>query len=144
MRYIPLIISLVLIPAGIGLATALPFWGGLLAGIAGIVALIGLYDFFQTRSAVLKNYPVSARLRFIFEHFRPEIRQYFLESDHEETPYSREQRALVYRRAKGIEGRRPFGTLRNVNEIGHERDSLVNEIGHDRVHLTVTEIQVRS
>ncbi|MFB9149400.1 FMN-binding glutamate synthase family protein [Roseovarius ramblicola] len=120
MRYIPLIISLALIPLGFMLAILQPFWGGMLAGVAGIVALIGLYDFFQTRSAVLKNYPVSARLRFIFEHFRPEIRQYFLESDHEETPYSREQRALVYRRAKGIEGLRPFGTLRNVNEIGHE------------------------
>ncbi|MET4103140.1 glutamate synthase domain-containing protein 2 [Roseovarius sp. MBR-78] len=120
MRYIPLVISIFLIPAGLILAAWLPFLGGLIAGVAGIVALIGLYDFFQARSAVLKNYPISARLRFVFEHFRPEIRQYFLESDHEETPYSREQRALVYRRAKGIEGLRPFGTLRNVNEIGHE------------------------
>lgn len=120
MRYIPLLISLALIPAGVALALLLPFLGGLIAGIAVIVSAVGLHDFFQTRSAVLKNYPVSARLRFIFEHFRPEIRQYFLESDHEETPYSREQRALVYRRAKGVEGLRPFGTLRNVNEIGHE------------------------
>jgi glutamate synthase domain-containing protein 2 len=52
--------------------------------------------------------------------FRPEIRQYFLESEQEETPFSREQRALVYRRSKGIEGLRPFGTLRDVEAVGHE------------------------
>ena len=120
MRYIPLILFVALTLASLALAVWVPLWGGLAALVFGPVAAIGLYDRFQTRRAVLRNYPVSARLRFLFEHFRPEIRQYFLESDHEETPYSREQRALVYRRAKGIEGLRPFGTLRNVNEIGHE------------------------
>jgi glutamate synthase domain-containing protein 2 len=120
LRYIPLIISLLLVPAGVVLALWLPFWGGLLAGLAGLAAAIGLHDLAQIKHAVLKNYPLSARLRFLFEHFRPEIRQYFLESDHEETPFSREQRALVYRRSKGIEGLRPFGTLRNVNAVGHE------------------------
>lgn len=120
MRYIPLIIFIGLVPFGLVLAFWVPFLGGLLAGLSAVVAALGLHDILQTRRAVLKNYPISARLRFFFEHFRPEIRQYFLESDHEETPYSREQRALVYRRAKGIEGMRPFGTLRNVNEIGHE------------------------
>jgi len=120
LRYIPLIMFLALVPAGLGLAVWQPVWGGLLAAVAAIVSALGLYDLFQTKRAVLKNYPISARLRFLFEHFRPEIRQYFLESDHEETPYSREQRALVYRRSKGIGGVRPFGTLRNVNEVGHE------------------------
>ncbi|MBC7179984.1 MAG: FMN-binding glutamate synthase family protein, partial [Roseovarius sp.] len=120
MRYSPLVLSILLIPMGMALAAFLPVWGGLLAGLAGLAASIGLYDLFQTKRAVLKNYPLSARLRFLFEHFRPEIRQYFLESDHDETPFSREQRALVYRRSKGIEGLRPFGTLRNVNAVGHE------------------------
>lgn len=120
MRYIPFLISLLLVPVGLGLALILPFWGGLLAGLAGLATGMGIYDIRQTKRAVLKNYPLSARLRFLFEHFRPEIRQYFLESDHDETPFSREQRALVYRRSKGIEGLRPFGTLRNVNAVGHE------------------------
>lgn len=120
MRYIPLLLSVLLIPIGVSLAFMLPFWGGLLAGVSIVATTIGLYDLLQTKRAVLKNYPLSARLRFLFEHFRPEIRQYFLESDHDETPFSREQRALVYRRSKGIEGLRPFGTLRNVNAVGHE------------------------
>lgn len=120
MRYLPLVFVLLLLAAGSALAFYAPFWGGLIAGPSLILSLVGLSDLFQTKRAVLKNYPLSARLRFLLEHFRPEIRQYFLESDHEETPFSREQRALVYRRAKGIEGLRPFGTLRNVNLVGHE------------------------
>jgi glutamate synthase domain-containing protein 2 len=120
MRYSPLIFVMLLVPAGLLLAITSPFWGGAIFVLALLLSLIGLYDLSQGKSAVLKNYPLVARLRFLFEHFRPEIRQYFLESDHEETPFSREQRALVYRRAKGMEGLRPFGTLRNVNEVGHE------------------------
>jgi len=120
MRYLPLVFVVILVPFGLLLAVPAPFWGGAISGLALLLSLLGLYDLFQNKRAVLKNYPLVARLRFLFEHFRPEIRQYFLESDHEETPYSREQRALVYRRAKGMEGLRPFGTLRNVNEVGHE------------------------
>ena len=120
MRYFPLLIVMLMVPVGLLLAQLVPFWGGALAGLAFLFSGVGLFDLTQNKSAVLKNYPLVARLRFLFEHFRPEIRQYFLESDHEETPFSREQRALVYRRAKGMEGLRPFGTLRNVNEVGHE------------------------
>jgi len=120
MRYLPFAVIVLLVPIGLLLALYSPFWGGVISGPALILSLLGLYDILQSKRAVLKNYPLSARLRFLFEHFRPEIRQYFLESDHEETPFSREQRALVYRRSKGIEGLRPFGTLRNVNQIGHE------------------------
>ena len=120
MRYIPLLIVMILVPVGLFLATLVPFWGGLVSGLALLASVVGLFDLLQNKSAVLKNYPLAARLRFLFEHFRPEIRQYFIESDHEETPFSREQRALVYRRAKGMEGLRPFGTLRNVNDVGHE------------------------
>ncbi|AXI47023.1 FMN-binding glutamate synthase family protein [Sulfitobacter sp. SK012] len=120
MRYLPLAVVVLLVPFGLLLAGPAPFWGGAISAIAFLLSLLGLNDLFQNKSAVLKNYPLVARLRFLFEHFRPEIRQYFLESDHEETPFSREQRALVYRRAKGMEGLRPFGTLRNVNEVGHE------------------------
>ncbi|MDR9484888.1 MULTISPECIES: FMN-binding glutamate synthase family protein [Sediminimonas] len=120
MRYIPVYLALLLIPAGLILALFHPVWGAVVAGIGLIGAAIGWSDYRQTSRSVLRNYPLSARLRYLLEEFRPEIRQYFVESDHDETPYSREQRALVYRRAKGIEGLRPFGTLRNVNEVGHE------------------------
>jgi len=120
MRYLPLLLVILAVPLGAILGIAHPFAGGLLFGCALLASLVGIYDLVQTNRAVLKNYPLVARLRFLLEGIRPEIRQYFLESDHDEVPYSREQRALVYRRAKGIEGLRPFGTLKNVQQVGHE------------------------
>lgn len=119
-RHIPYLLLIVAIPAGLLLALSLPFWGGMLAALGLIGTAIGTYDIVQRKRAVLRNYPVLARARFFLESIRPEIRQYFLESDHEEVPFSREQRALVYRRAKNIEGLRPFGTLRNQQAVGHE------------------------
>ena len=87
--------------------------GGLLA-VALVFALLfvqGIRDLRQTRHALLRNYPVSGWIRFVLENFRPEIRQYFLESDTDALPFSRIQRAMVYQRAKSQNDKRPFGTL---------------------------------
>ncbi len=46
--------------------------------------------------------------RFIFEDFRPEIRQYFIEADQDALPFSRMQRSLVYQRAKNQNADKPF------------------------------------
>jgi len=83
-------------------------------------ALLGLYDLLQTRRSVLRNYPVIGHLRFMLETIRPELRQYFLESDTEATPFSRAQRSLVYQRAKGEPDKRPFGTQLDVHAQGYE------------------------
>ena len=120
MRYIPLMLVFLGVPIGAFIGVTHAFAGGLLFGCALLASTIGIYDLLQNKRSVLKNYPLIARLRFVFERIRPEIRQYFLESDHDEVPYSREQRALIYRRAKNIEGLRPFGTLKSVQQVGHE------------------------
>jgi glutamate synthase domain-containing protein 2 len=74
----------------------------------------------QTSSAVRRNYPVIGNLRFMLEFIRPEIRQYFIESDNEAAPFSRAQRSLVYARAKGDTDKRPFGTQLDVKAAGYE------------------------
>jgi glutamate synthase domain-containing protein 2 len=95
------------------------FWApGLL--VFGTLSLVGLVDITQTRSAVRRNYPIMAHLRFLLESIRPEIRQYFLEDDYEEIPYSRVQRSIVYQRAKNTLDKRPFGTQLNVYAPGYE------------------------
>lgn len=78
------------------------------------LSLVGLTDYTQSRHAIRRNYPVLAHFRFFFEFIRPEIRQYFIESDTEELPYSRSQRAIIYQRAKGVSDKRPFGTQIDV------------------------------
>ena len=47
----------------------------------------------RPRHAVLRNYPISAHLRFLLEEMRPEMRQYFFESETDGLPFSRNQRA---------------------------------------------------
>lgn len=41
-------------------------------------------------------------MRYIFEIIRPEINQYFIESNTDGTPFSREERSLVYQRSKKV------------------------------------------
>ncbi|MFM2342772.1 MAG: hypothetical protein RLZZ592_2425 [Pseudomonadota bacterium] len=89
-----------------------------LAG-AGLTAL-GLRDLLQTRHALLRNYPLIGHLRFLLEWVRPEIRQYFIDSDRDAVPFSRQQRSLVYQRAKGESDKRPFGTQLDVKADGFE------------------------
>ena len=80
----------------------------------------GVHDLRQTRHAILRNYPVIGHMRFLLEFIRPEIRQYFIESDAEAAPFSRAQRSLVYQRAKGDPDNRPFGTHLDVGQMGYE------------------------
>jgi glutamate synthase domain-containing protein 2 len=86
----------------------------------GGLSVIGTIDLIQTRHAVLRNYPLTAHIRFILEEIRPEIRQYFLESEKDGTPFSRDKRALVYQRAKQALDKRPFGTQNDVYASGYE------------------------
>nr|WP_145552117.1 FMN-binding glutamate synthase family protein [Variovorax boronicumulans] len=100
------------------LPTAWAAWLAMLvfAGLSGT----GVHDLRQTRHAILRNYPVIGHMRFLLEFIRPEIRQYFIESDAEAAPFSRAQRSLVYQRAKGEPDNRPFGTHLDVSLLGYE------------------------
>jgi glutamate synthase domain-containing protein 2 len=95
-------------------------FGGALAVIFLALTLVGVRDIRQTRHSVLRNYPVIGHMRFLLEFIRPEIRQYFIEGDNEAAPFSRQQRSLVYQRAKGEPDKRPFGTQMDVGGIGYE------------------------
>jgi glutamate synthase domain-containing protein 2 len=84
-----------------------------------LVAL-GVYDMTQRQHTILRLYPVSGHFRFLFESFRKEIQQYFVESDTDGRPINREFRSLVYQRAKGVRDTRPFGTVFDVYRDGCE------------------------
>ncbi len=88
--------------------------------IGGVLVAIGIWDLLQRRHALLRNYPVVGHFRGLFEWVRPEMRQYFGESDTDGTPFSREARSLVYRRAKGVQDTVPFGTKQDVSLPGVE------------------------
>ena len=86
----------------------------------GALTLVGYVDYSQGKQAIRRNYPVLSHFRFFFEYVRPEIRQYFIEADSEELPFSRAQRSIIYQRAKGAIDKRPFGTQLNVYQPHYE------------------------
>ncbi len=108
----------------VGLLLSLLVWVGgghvLPVLVFGYLVGTGFHDLLQTKRAILRNYPVIGHMRFLLEFIRPEIRQYFIESENEAAPFSRAQRSLVYQRAKGDSDKRPFGTQLDTHATGHE------------------------
>ena len=95
-------------------------WAWWLAGVGGALSLLGVLDLLQPKHSIQRNYPVIGHVRWLAEMVRPELRQYLFEADEEAAPFSRSQRSLVYMRAKGEAGERPFGTLLDVYRDGYE------------------------
>lgn len=81
---------------------------------------LGVYDYFQTKHSVLRNFPIIGHGRYFFEFVRPEIYQYFVESDTDGKPFGRDERSLIYQRAKDVRDTVPFGTLEDVYRVGYE------------------------
>ncbi|GAB3385159.1 FMN-binding glutamate synthase family protein [Lysobacter fragariae] len=84
------------------------------------LAALGTWDLLQTRSTLRRNYPLLAHFRYGLESIGPEMRQYFIEADTAEVPFSRQQRALVYQRSKSVNDTRPFGTQQDVYGVDYE------------------------
>jgi glutamate synthase domain-containing protein 2 len=105
----------------IALATVVATGHGLvvLVGLAPF-ALLGTLDLVQTKSTLRRNYPLLAHFRYGLEAIGPEMRQYFIEADTAETPFSRQERALAYQRAKSVLDTRPFGSLQNIYGTDYE------------------------
>ncbi len=93
------------------------WWG---TGIGAALVLLGSWDLLQTRTTLRRNYPILAHFRYGLESVGPEMRQYFIEGDTVEAPFSRQQRALVYRRAKNVMDVVPFGTLQDAYAVDYE------------------------
>lgn len=113
-----LIAGLAILFGYLALNSSSPYYGAYYwaFGLLGLLALLGVWDVIQTRHAVLRNYPVIGHLRWLFEEIRPELRQYFFAGDKEEEPFDRDERSLVYQRAKDVEDDAPFGTKLDVYE----------------------------
>lgn len=93
----------------LGIVFKQPIW---YVGLAGSVPLllIGIRDKLQKKHSILRNYPIIGHLRFIFESVRPEMMQYFVETDTAGRPFNRNERTVVYERSKSVLDDKPFGT----------------------------------
>ncbi|WP_462170474.1 FMN-binding glutamate synthase family protein [Pseudoalteromonas xiamenensis] len=82
----------------------------------GLYSILGLHDLFFSKRNLNRLYPVVAYFRYFLESFRVEIQQYFIANDTEERPFNREERSLVYQRAKNVRDTIAFGTQHDLLE----------------------------
>ncbi len=98
------------------------FWIDALFAFVIVAPLIymGAVDIIQAKQSIRRNFPLLGRLRYVFEDFRPKIQQYFVESDTDGAPINRNERSVIYQRAKKQIDTVPFGTQLNVYAEGYE------------------------
>lgn len=95
-------------------------WTWPLLLVVSVLFALGLEDLAQAKQTIRRNFPVIGRIRYLFESIRPEIQQYFVESNLSGRPFSRDVRSLIYQRAKNVTDTIPFGTEQSVYDVGYE------------------------
>jgi glutamate synthase domain-containing protein 2 len=100
---------------------------GVIAGAVGAaLSGVAVHDLVQKRRGILRNYPVVGHARYLLTAIRPQIQQYFVERDWDGRPFNKTARDVINDRADGVKSEESFGTLREVNRVGHE--SLVHSM----------------
>ncbi|MDJ0644720.1 MAG: FMN-binding glutamate synthase family protein [Flavobacteriaceae bacterium] len=114
-----IILSLVTVASIIGVSF---LWKSILWSFVLVAPLffMGWYDVLQQKHTIRRNFPLLGRFRYALESIRPEIMQYFVETDTEGRPLNRIFRSLIYQRAKKVNDTAPFGTQMNVYRSGYE------------------------
>ena len=132
-----LVLSLSILLPVLGVFWHVEWWIGAIACWALLV--LGFYDLEQTKHSVRRNYPIIGNMRYLLESIRPEMRQYFIESDQDDIPFSRAKRSLVYQRAKQQLDKRPFGTEEDVYADQYE---WINHSMQPK-HITNSDFRIR-
>jgi glutamate synthase (ferredoxin) len=102
-----------------------------------VLGVIYLSDRRQKQHAILRNFPILGRLRYLLEHLGPELRQYLFDADLEGKPFTREgYRAIVFA-GKYLKTLVSFGSKRDFEQPGwYVRNemlpTLMEEMGVDR------------
>tara|TARA_R110002073_G_scaffold319869_3_gene494730 strand:+ start:7124 stop:8722 length:1599 start_codon:yes stop_codon:yes gene_type:complete len=110
MRFLPFALIVLAAAAALSLSLLVSSWFWIAGAPLALLALVGFWDLIQDDHTLMRNYPVIGRIRWFSEALRPFIHSYFIESEIDGEPFSREDRATVYRRSKNIEGLQPFGS----------------------------------
>ncbi|MCM4169543.1 Isopentenyl-diphosphate delta-isomerase [Arenibacter antarcticus] len=116
-RFMIISVIVIVIIAGVAL-----FWPPILwiLLIVGPLVVMGIFDIVQKKHTIRRNFPLIGRFRYMLESIRPEIMQYFVETDTQGRPLNRILRSLIYRRAKKQTDTEPFGTQMDLYHAGYE------------------------
>ena len=115
--FVGLVIGLLVLSCIVAVWRPILLWSWV---VLGPIVAVGIYDYFQTRQSIPRNFPALGRMRYLMEFIRPEIFQYFIESDTEGVPFDRDQRSIIYQRAKKARDTVPFGTKEDLYQTGYE------------------------
>jgi glutamate synthase (ferredoxin) len=83
-----------------------------------VVAVLYRSDRHQKQHAVLRNFPILGRLRYLFEHVGPEFRQYLFDGDLEGRPFTREGYRSIVFAGKYMKTLISFGSKRDFEAPG--------------------------
>ena len=114
-------------------------WPSALWALVVIIPLLalGTYDMVQKPHAIVRNFPVVGRLRYLMEDLRPKVYQYFIESPTGGTPFNRQIRSVIYQRAKKVDDTNPFGTELDVYANGYEwLNHSISALDHHEVNTS--------
>lgn len=117
--------------------------GSTVAAPLAYIAFIYQKDNHQKQHAVLRNFPLLGRVRYMAEHVGPELRQYLFSGDNEGLPFSRIQYEDIVKAGKYNDRLIGFGSDRNFAEDGfYIRNSLFpklrTELRIDNSHKVAT------
>ncbi len=87
--------------------------------VLAFLVLLTVYDLFQKKHAILRNFPIIGHLRYLLESFGPELRQYIVTNNDEERPFSRDQRRWIYTSSKKENNYFGFGSDNDFEEASN-------------------------
>ncbi len=84
-----------------------------------VLVLVVIRDIYQTTRTIQHNFPIVGHFRYWLEAIGPELRQYWVANDREETPFNRSERSWIYASAKNQNNNTGFGTTEILYEMGY-------------------------
>ena len=86
--------------------------------VIGSLLLIALYDVLNRKHTIKSNFPLIGRLRYLLEKIGPELRQYLVAGNRDESPFDRVWRNYIYASAKKQNNLTGFGSDMDFNKNG--------------------------
>lgn len=83
------------------------------------ISYVYLFDRKQKQHAILRNYPILGRIRYMIEKVGPEFRQYLFDNDNEGKPFSREDYLHMVLPGKYLKSVIGFGSKRDFDASGY-------------------------
>ncbi|MBW2372499.1 MAG: FMN-binding glutamate synthase family protein, partial [Deltaproteobacteria bacterium] len=109
-----------------------------------VFAVLYWLDRRQTQHAVLRNYPILGRFRYLLEHIGPELRQYLFNADLEGKPFTREGYLSIVFAGKYLNTLISLGSKRDFDKPGwYVRNAMLPTLIDDMAAIREPRIPTR-